>query len=421
MLTLLVAGFGCSSGGAEGIIPMADTSTTELRNTNIGLSHSTWGLFQFVADPDAGTLDITPLRAGNIHLNAVNFLEPGTISYITIEGPPQFNGNILDVDISLRHPFLGLTQYTGFDVCGILITNGTLSGFNDESIVVAYNPVDTHLMNADGYSAWWNPTTFPPDPTHPIFGYLDGAMGTPDSYADYNSTVCGYKYFADDLGPTDSLGDLDLNNRGTFSAGQKNVRHYTIHLGNEGLTFNYAVDACWKMPMGSPPWSVPDSFSVSANRPESFYISVSEIGNTLYYVDEDDKGGVLSLHITAYDWQGPVTIESVSVEWPGLFDYEEKTSPFAKTELSATYLFELTGDNLATATPVDIFITARDSQTCPELGNIPAFRIERGFEVDDQSGVVIEERIVWAGGKPGGQASGGNVFTIDPEGLTEPK
>ena len=56
---------------------------------------------------------------------------------------------------------------------------------------------DMRLLNPDGYSRWWNPAEFPNNGT--IFGYNDGLLGAPDSYADYNNTLNGYKYFCDDL------------------------------------------------------------------------------------------------------------------------------------------------------------------------------------------------------------------------------
>ena len=54
-----------------------------------------------------------------------------------------------------------------------------------------------------------------------FLGYQDGLLGTPDSTADYNSTLNAYKYYCDDLDDiTDTLDDVILENRGMFSAGR---------------------------------------------------------------------------------------------------------------------------------------------------------------------------------------------------------
>ena len=63
----------------------------------------------------------------------------------------EFNGNIIEVEIGLRHPFLGLNEFTGFDVCGILRTGGTVSGFDDPHMIMAGDG-DTHLLNPDGWA-----------------------------------------------------------------------------------------------------------------------------------------------------------------------------------------------------------------------------------------------------------------------------
>ncbi len=322
-VVLLVALFalGCSAGGYDA--PMLPNNTPGSLNA-AGISHHTWGLWQFTADPEAGILDVVQLRTGNLHLNALPFLEPPPYLFLTLESPPHFEGNQLDVDIGLRHPFLGYARYTGFDVCGVLITNGSVSGFTDPDLQMA-GEGDTRLLNPDGYSRWWNPAEFPIN-NGTIFGYTDGLLGAPDSYTDYNCTLNAYKYFCDDLDdPDDSLSDVTLESRGMFGAGQKNTRHYTMEIGDEGLIFNYAVDACWKFPQGNPPYEVPGSFPPGANRPEAWRVDVTETNNTLWN-DGGGSGGDLSLAIDVYDWfnadQNYVTVES-----PGNFSAVMTSAP----------------------------------------------------------------------------------------------
>ncbi len=261
-------------------------------------SHLCWGFYQFTADPAEGTLDVAQLRMAEFHLNALPFLEPPALVNLTLD-TLHINGSIIDADIGLRHPFLGLNEFTGFDVCGVLITSGSISGFGDSAIRIA-GPGDTRLLNPDGLTRWWNPSEFPIN-TGTIFGYNDGLLGAPDSAGNFSATVNAYKYYTDGLAPDADLADVTLTSRGKFSAGQKNVRHYTIELGNAGLVFNYAVDASWKFPSGSPPYVAPDDFAEDANKVEAWRADVTETSNTLWN-DGNGSGGSLNLSIDVYDW-----------------------------------------------------------------------------------------------------------------------
>ena len=328
---LLLVAISCTGGSA--ITPDAGSVTPPAAQVSSN-AHQLWGLWQFVADPEEGTLDIVQLRTGDFHLNALPFLEPPPLVNLTLESL-KFNGNIIDADIGLRHPFLGLTEFTGFDVCGIFISNGSITGFADADLRMA-GTGDTRLLNPDGYSRWWNPAEFPHG--NNISSYKDGLLGTPDSVADYNSTLNAYKYYCDDLGPNDALNKVTLAKRGMFSAGKKNIRHYTIDM-SAGLIFNYAVDACWVFPSGSPPWMAPDDFAPDANRPEAWRAKVTEVGNTLWN-DGTGSGGDLLLSIDVYDWYN-AALNKVKVESPGNFAPVTSTSPISGGAGFSTYEIEI--------------------------------------------------------------------------------
>ena len=185
LVALIIIYTGCSGTG-DAVVP-----DPVLKATVAGInSHQLWGLWQFTADPVNETLDAVQLRTSDMHLNALPFLEPPVLVYLSLENL-EFNGNIIEADIGLRHPFSGLTEFTGFDVCGVLITNGSVSGFNDTDLMMPGDG-DTRLLNPDGLTRWWNPSEFPVNPGT-IYGYNDGLLGAPDSFADYNSTLNGYK------------------------------------------------------------------------------------------------------------------------------------------------------------------------------------------------------------------------------------
>ncbi len=358
MLMLLAIMLGCSGSGTNPALP-GEPGGLDVQSAQSG--HAALGFWQMIADPDSGTLDVVELRGVALHLNALRFLEPPPNLYLTIESPPEFSGSMLDVDIGLRHPFLGLTQFTGFDVCGILISQGSITGYDDPDIVVPGDG-DTRLVNADGLTRWWNPVEFPYNTTAPIYGYIDGAMGTPDSIADYSATLNGFKYYADDLDIYDSPFSIDPESRGYFSAGQKNVRHYTIEMVG-GLIFNYAVDASWAS-TGLPPYQieVPDSFSEAANRPEAFFISTDVVENTLWY-DGGSYGGQLSLDVYVYDWFD-ADMNTVVAECPGVFIAASSSTAIDGGANYSVYNVDLTSPILTSTDDIQLLIGAE----CESIG-----------------------------------------------------
>ena len=343
---------GCSAGNA----PLAPAIPDA--RTNQAINHYCLGYFQFLADPSKQTLEYFPLRETAMHLNALRFLEPPPLLNLTLESL-HFNGDIIDADIGLRHPFLGLNEFTGFDVCGVFITSGSKADFDDPELRMAVDG-DTRLLNPDGYTRWWNPAEFPHNNT--MFGYSDGLLGTPDSSAVFNCTLNAYKFFCDDLTDPDSdVGGIDPSSRCIFSAGQKNIRHYTIELGTHGLIFNYAVDADWQFPIGPYPWHVPDDFPPTANRPEAWYPSVVEVENTLWN-DGTENGGDLSLSIDVWDHYN-AGMNTVKVESLGNFTPVINAAPVGGGDGYSTYEIDITG-----ATPAQDSIDLLISVECEAKG-----------------------------------------------------
>jgi hypothetical protein len=328
LLLAMMLAIGCSSGSGNLTVPVEPEKSTAMSG-----SHQLWGLWQFTADIEAQTLDAVQLRMADMHVNVLPFLEPPPLVNMTLESL-QFNGDIIEVDIGLRHPFLGLAQFTGFDVCGIFISNGSVSGFSDSDLLMT-GEGDTRLLNPDGLTRWWNPAEFPVN-LGTMFSYNDGLLGAPDSYANYNCTLNGYKYFCDDLNDPDSpLSDITLANRGLFSPGQKNVRHYTIEMGGPGLVFNYAIDANWQFPAGDPPYNAPDDFAAEASRPEAYRIEVTELENTLWN-DGVSFDGDLTLSVDVYDWYDS-GLNTVRIEAPGEIPVSESAVPAGSGAGYSTY------------------------------------------------------------------------------------
>jgi len=271
----------------------------------------------------------------------------------------------IDVDIVLSHPLPGYPEYTGFDVRGIFITDGSLDGLSIDNGLVFPKAEESRLLNADGYTRWWNPREFHGPG---ILGYSDGLIGTPDGSIGYDSTVNGYKYFADGLGADeDIMSPLVLQGRGRFSSSSTNRRNFSLRFGpyaDNFMIFNYAVDASWERPEHVPPLSF-DDFPVSANAFEPFNIGITELVNTLYYdpsiVNCPESGGTIRLRIEVASWRGAEGISSVMVGSPDLgFNFTAPVEVGSKDEFEAyvgAYEVEITPGPFTTDEP-EIIIAA---------------------------------------------------------------
>jgi len=338
-LAMMIVGamFGCSGNNGPASAPTAPDIQEEGIRVAGGESHYCLGLWQMVADPVAGKLDVIEMRDAAFHLNALPFLEPPLLVNLSLEYLKFVGTDEVIADIGLRHPFLGLTEFTGFDVCGVFISNGT-STFGETGLTYAAGD-DTHLLNPDGLTRWWNPDDFPQDGT--IFNYKDGLLGTPDSMANFSTDLNPYKYYTDELTAEDDILICTPAKRGQFSAGQKNIRRFDIYLGTQGLVFNYAVDASWEFPQGPKPWTAPDDFGENANRPEAWAIRTTELKNTLWN-DGNGSGGNLSLSVDVYD-HFKVDLNTVRVQSPGNFSGASTATPVGSGDGYSTYQIDITG------------------------------------------------------------------------------
>ena len=175
---LIITGIiGCSTAGGNPSLPSLNSA---LDSAQMASTHALSGMWRFDLKPDEEQVDIMPIRGADMHINVLPFLEPPANVNLTIEGPPQFAGGVVTVDIGLKHPFPTQTLFTGFDVKGIVIGQGS-DAIQDIPQMHFATENELRLLNADGYTRWWNPREFPPDAEAPMFGYKDGLLGRPDS------------------------------------------------------------------------------------------------------------------------------------------------------------------------------------------------------------------------------------------------
>lgn len=315
-------------------------------------SHHNLGYFNVIIDPDTMGVELLPGRSTEIHLNLTKiFTDTANLAVMLDQGASDPPNGLFVVDFTLTHPFETETQFCIFDVKGIVMVPGSLAIgpllFSDTN--------ETQVLNADGYTRWWNPTEF----TQPgLFGYTDGLF-TNSTAGQLTATVNPYKYFADILGPEDSLSAVynePLDNdagRGIFSTGGSVTRRYEVRFQMDPVPdwhFAFVIDGCWDIPVPNPPDAVPDDFPIKANQPEAYDVVVAAKTNSLYYDSESGTGGgVLRLQVNVHDWQGQdaaaiaAEIDGVRIYSPDLFSGGADALFLDELEIKARYTADLTG------------------------------------------------------------------------------
>jgi len=330
LLLLAVIAVSCS-GSSNPMEPSGDTGTTPaVSRDSSGTSHL-WGWYEVTLDPETGAFESVPLRGPAFTANVVGFVDgpPPNLILDIQEIIPGGGYMDIDVNVGLRHPFPGLDMYTGFEVLGVFMGEGSQIYPGDEGFPVAGSD-DQQLLNPDGFTRWFNAFEF--ETAMPLLSYIPGKLGTP-GYTP-SAHINPYKLYADTIEIEDSAFDaltINKEDRGAFRPGYVNYRNYLLRFPDgAGVTFQYAVVAHWEEPITIPdPPSSLDDFPWSANAIESLAIKV--VDNTeAWYVDGTDFGGTISLDVsTANLWHGngwtvhPFEIEAYSDAYstPVVVDY----------------------------------------------------------------------------------------------------
>ncbi len=302
---ILSIGIGCS--GSSGPVS-PDSPVTSLGHwASLETSHSLLWYGMVSVDQEAALVELIPARQTAGHLNVRRFVEedPCTdcLNVTNFEFLPD---NILSMDIVLTHPFPGLDQFTGFDVRGIVIFNGS-EIWPETGVAVSRSELgDGELLNADGYTRLYNPVEFPPGSMGlPTWEYSQGKLA-PD--ADLTATLNGYRAFRTDVP------------RRFFATTTPASEHFLIKRPDGPFVFGYAVDACWfpaDPELSGDPYliDVPDDFLLSANCPEAYSVSTSATLGLF-----DDGSGSAEILVDLYDWQHDAEFADVRVECPDVFD-----------------------------------------------------------------------------------------------------
>ena len=329
MFILIMAALlpGCSGNGNPAAPQISGESQLELTGQparsyqSAGSNTTLLGFWEVAIDPVTLDVEIVPLRGALFTANITRLLQPPAtpfnyfIVYLNI-AYCDIQGGYLDLDITVQHPITSQPIFRVFDMRGIIMGDGSVP-FSFDNNVLHAGPDDFQVLNADGYTRWWNPTEF--TTYNVLFGYTHGVIATPGYYA--SAIINPYKYFADGLEEKTPLSELDLNNRGTFSTQAGYLkRNYQMQFpvlpgGGPVYKFNYAVDVNWALPdpMYEPLYPV-ESFPPEANLQESWWTTVDDSESTAWFVNDEANGGYVHLDVEVYDWQGAYQVSGVEAE-----------------------------------------------------------------------------------------------------------
>ncbi|MFH1676335.1 MAG: hypothetical protein ABIC40_04845, partial [bacterium] len=233
---------GCA---ANNPVAPATAVTPSLEKQNMSSAYDgryrLWGEFIFFIDAEHDKIDVVPQRQGRFHLNALKFLEENGKNFLKITGLKNNGDGTFDLGVQIKHPFLGHPEYTGFDVKGIIMFNGSweVEGDDDrppypEPFRVSWRKLgDPQVLNADGYTLRWSPS-YDSGLPQPIFNYWEGKWATGTPTANLNA----YKNFYTD------------ENRHMFrDYGQVPVTYKIWLPTGQPIIAGYAVEACWEPPL----------------------------------------------------------------------------------------------------------------------------------------------------------------------------
>ena len=270
-----------------------------------------WGYYDISWSDESG-FQVIPLRGVDYTFNINQFIQPpvnplDTFQIKMINMEKLFLTGEVEVELSVRHPFPGMEEFTAFDLIGVVIGTGTYIAGSNTDIIYANPAFDPVLKNADGYTRWFNQAEFP---IEGILGYTPGDLGNQGQT--WGSTVNAYKYFAHGIYPTQSVPNYfhnasSISNRGAFRTSDNPSRNYKLDFpivnGQLDVRFQYAFIVSWVEPNHIPPTNIPGDFPAEANMQEAFACDISTAGSTLYWNNMYDSGGDLVLTLEVFDWQ----------------------------------------------------------------------------------------------------------------------
>jgi len=221
-----------------------------------------WGEWEFYFDASHESVRAVPRRQARFHLNALKFVEDYCEDCLEITNLHNNGDSTVDLTVKLKHPFEGYPEYTGFDVKGIIMFDGswTNPGYQfylpyPEPFRVSWRKLgDPQVLNADGYTLRWSPW-YESGQSQPIFNYYEGKYSNGTPGANLNAYLDFYTH----------------EERHMFFTNGVESRTYHIWLPpGQPVVAGYAVEACWEPPLVTPVTNPADDFPLTANQAEAY-------------------------------------------------------------------------------------------------------------------------------------------------------
>ncbi len=305
-------------------------------------------------------IELIPLRQVADHWNILGFLENGpcTTCVNITNFQTDADGSKL-VDIQLIHPFPG-TNFTGFDVRGIVMFDGTRF-FTESGLTVSDSSLgDGECLNADGYTTLYNPFTWGSGPGG-LQGYIPGKFSTPTLPS---ATLNGYlRHSTEDF----------TNTRNAFYAADSVTRTYRLRFPTGSIfTLGYAVDASWAPPTNFPVTDPMTDFPPEANCPEPWKI---EVTGPLPESHTTINGGFANFQLDVYDYQGSESHGIPIAECEDLFDGIVEAELMGQFDGYSSWLITLPDTKLADEGIYRCLISVEDNENAgsPEYLNLTSY------------------------------------------------
>jgi len=364
VLFLLAIFFISCSGSSDPVSPdTADNvpDTNSQQHLKIpGTNRSLLGLWKISVSDDHQTVEVTPIRSADFHLNLTKLLDYSLctdcieVRDVIIPGPNQ-----LILNVSIRHPLTD-QKFTGFDVRGIFIS-GSDTNFPISGRDISWDGTYPRLQNAHGYTDLFNPIEYPQNgPLPDVYKYIRGRLALGGNLT---STVNPYMSYSYNL----------AEDRMMLYAGSGRQNWFHLLTPPGPFSFGYAIDASWVPTDGEvedPATDIP----LDADMREARSVAVVTGGNL-----GADPGSSTHVQVKIYDKQGVDTIESVTVEAPDLFagvvtlDY---AGPF---EDSFTYTGRIQNDLGPAEGTYPLLVKVTDTEDDPVLGENAAWQVAPVF------------------------------------------
>jgi plastocyanin len=287
LVIILAIMAGCSSNPVSSV---PDLSTAQ-SPASTALSQI-WGIYDVSIDPYNGTAEAVLDRSAMLTLSIVGLLNVTPAGHLISLNSVDIQPNYIDVDVNMtiKHPIADNPGLNVSDTFGVLIGDGAGTLIYNPDLVYSKPGVNMELLNADGYTRWFNPSEFT---TPGLFGYVPGILSTPGYNA--SATLNPYKYFAYILGPTADLWEYLTNSGiGMFLSGSTVSRNMIVRFPTPGsFNFAYAVVVNWN---DAPPFNAREAVAFNINTTDN-----------IQYTSPGVFSGNLIADVGIFDWNSQLT------------------------------------------------------------------------------------------------------------------